>query len=85
MMIDAQKGRDATTADIVGAYLLANMEDYVLGKLAGTTVDSMCQVNENYTSFNSYENGKKALYMRLTKAYLGQCGQSGSWKNKDTY
>ena len=32
LIIDAKEGRDVTIADIVGAYLLANMQDYVVIK-----------------------------------------------------
>ena len=35
LMIDAFEKRDVATADVVGAYLIANMDDFVLVKLTG--------------------------------------------------
>ena len=45
LLIDAKEGRDVATADVVGAYLLATMEDYILLKLTEDTVTMMCQIN----------------------------------------
>lgn len=58
LIIDAKEGRDVTIADIVGAYLLANMRDYVLIKLTGKTVYIMCGVSKDYEQYVSIENGK---------------------------
>jgi len=75
LMIDAFEKRDVATADVVGAYLIANMEDFVLVKLTGDSVDLMCKVDESYKKYIHYENGKKVLYLRLLKALYG-CMQS---------
>ena len=75
LIIDAREGRDVAIADVVGAYLLANMKDYVLVKLTGKTVDIMCGVSKDYERFVATENGKKVLYLRLRKALYG-CMQS---------
>ena len=48
LIIDAKGGRDVATIGVVGAYLLADMEDYILVKLTGKTVDIMCGVDEKY-------------------------------------
>ena len=45
LMIDAKECRDVATADVKGAYLHADMEDFVLVKLVGEAVNIMCQVN----------------------------------------
>ena len=45
LLINARERRDVATADVVGAYLLANMEDITIVKIAGTTADIMCEVN----------------------------------------
>ena len=42
LFIDAREGRDVATADVVGVYLLANMNDYVLLRLTGDTINMMC-------------------------------------------
>ena len=35
LLIDARENRDVATADIVGAYLIAEMKDHVIIKLTG--------------------------------------------------
>ncbi len=71
LMIDAFEHRDVATADVVGAYLNAEMLDFVLLRLVGDTVDIMCRVNPRYSSFVVMEGGKKVLYLRLLKALYG--------------
>ena len=71
LIIDAFEGRDVATADVVGAYLLADMDDFVLIKLTGDAVDIMCKANGKYESFVAIENNKKVLYLRLLKALYG--------------
>jgi len=75
LMIDAKERRDVATADVEGAYLHADMEEFVLLKLVGKAVDIMCQVNPKYENFVVIENGKKVLYLQLLKALYG-CVQS---------
>ena len=74
-MIDAKEGRDVAIADVVGAYLLANMEDYVLLRLTGEPVETMRGIGEEYKQYMTVEKGKKLLYLRLKKALYG-CMQS---------
>lgn len=45
LMIDAREGRDVAITDIIGAYLLANMDDYILVKITGNEVGVMCRVS----------------------------------------
>jgi hypothetical protein len=75
LMIDAKERCDVARADVEGAFLHANLEDFVLLKLVGEAVDIMCQVNPKYENFVVIENGKKALYLQLLKALYG-CVQS---------
>ena len=75
LIIDAKEGKDVATADVVGAYVLANMKDYVLVKLIGKSVDIMCEVSAEYEKCVGIENGKRVLYLRLKKALYG-CMQS---------
>jgi len=65
LMIDAKEGRDVATADVKAAYYYANMEDFVILKLAVEAVDIMCQVNSKYKKFVVVEHGKKVLYLQL--------------------
>ena len=71
LLIDAREGRDVATEDVVGAYLLVNMKDYVLLRLTGDTVNIMCQINSKYLSYVTQEGGKQVVYMRLKKALYG--------------
>ena len=76
MMVDANEKRDVATADISGAYLLADMKDYVLIRLEGESADIMCKVDSSYTKYITYnKKGKPVLYMQLEKALYG-CLQS---------
>ena len=75
MLIDAHEHRDVATADFVGAYLLADMEEFTLIKVTDTTVDIMCKVNPTYEKYVTIEKGKKTLYLGLVKALYG-CMQS---------
>ena len=71
LMIDALEERDVATADVVGAYLLADMDEFVLIKLTGDAVDIMCKANAKYRPFVAMESGKKVLYLQLLKALYG--------------
>jgi hypothetical protein len=71
LMVDAKERRDVATANVVGAYLLADMDEFVLLKLSGASVDIMCQVNKKYKEFVTIEKGKKVLYLQLLKALYG--------------
>ena len=75
LIVDAFERRDIATADIAGAYLNANMPDFILIKLREDSVDILCKCNEKYKSYVTMEKGKKVLYLRLAKALYG-CLQS---------
>ena len=55
LLIYTYEGSDVTVADVVGAYLLADMEDYVLVKLSGEAIHIMCDVNNRYTKYITME------------------------------
>ena len=76
LIIDAFEQRDVAIFDIPGAYLHADMKDFVLLKMVGPTVDIMIRVNAAWKQFVTHENGEKTLYLRLAKALYG-CVQSG--------
>jgi hypothetical protein len=71
LMIDALEKRDVATADVVGAYLLADMDEFVLLKLTGDAVTIMCQANDRYSRFVTTEHGQRVLYLQLLKALYG--------------
>ena len=43
------------------------MKDHVIEKLNKEVAGIMCDANNRYKSFVSYDNGKKVAYMRLLK------------------
>ena len=67
----AIEGRDVAIADVAGAYLKADMNDFVLMKLEGATVDIMLELDPGLEDFIAVENGKRVLYMQLIKALYG--------------
>ena len=72
VMIDAFERRDVATADVAaGAYLKAEMDDFVLIKLTGESVDILLSMEAAYAKFVTYEKGVKTLYGRLKKALYG--------------
>jgi hypothetical protein len=71
IMINACEQRDVAMADVAGAYLHADLEDYTLLKRKGESVDIMCKVCGDYRMFVTREHGKKVLYLRLLKALYG--------------
>ena len=74
-MIDACEERDVATADVAGACLHAEPDDFTLLKLEGDSVDIMCNASEHHKEFVMCKKGKKALCLRLLKASCG-CVQS---------
>ena len=69
--MDAHEGRDVAIADVVGAYLKANMTDFTILKFTGESVDIMCKMNPAYEEYVAVENGKRVLYVQLLKALYG--------------
>ncbi|KAI2497083.1 Reverse transcriptase (RNA-dependent DNA polymerase) [Fragilaria crotonensis] len=81
IMIDAHERRDIATSDVVGAYLKCKMDDYVLIRFEGESVDILCQMNPSHRQFVTIENGKKVLYARLNKAMYGCVKSALLWYN----
>ena len=83
LAIDAHQGRYVVTADVVGAYLHAMMDDFVLMIFEGEMVEYLVQTNPTkYKDFvHTTKSGKKILYVQLIKALYG-CIQSAMlwWK-----
>jgi Reverse transcriptase (RNA-dependent DNA polymerase) len=71
ILIDAKERRDVATADVVGAYLNADMDQFTLMKLTGDAVNIMIQVDTSYAKYVSHENNKPVLYLQLKKAQYG--------------
>ena len=71
LLVDVHEVRDVVTVAVLGVYILADMEDYLLVKLSSEVVNIMCEVNNRYIHSVVMENGKKVLYMRLAKVLYG--------------
>ena len=80
LIINAMENRDMATANVAGAYLNADMDDYVLMRLEGEDVDLMCDVNPAYRAYACRaRNGKKTLFLRLAKALYGCVKSAFLW------
>ena len=71
IIIDAYERRDVATADVAGAYLKAYMDDYVLIKFTGQSVDILLKMEPAYEKFVTMTRGAKTLYGKLNKALYG--------------
>ena len=71
LLIDAKEKRDVATADVVGAYLLTEMQDYTLIRVMGESAEIMCKVNNKYKDYVTIEKDKPVLYLKLRKALYG--------------
>ena len=65
LIIDAMEEREVVTADVPGAYLHAEMDDFTILKLTREMVDIFCQMNKKYEQYVTIEGGKKVLYLKL--------------------
>ena len=81
LVIDAMEGREVGTADVPGAYLQADMEDYVILKMTGRSVDALCATGDYYVDFVTMEKGRKVVYLRLKKALYGCIKSAMLWYN----
>ena len=71
LSIDAKEKRDIATANVVGAYLLTEMQEYTLIKVTGESAEIMCRVNDEYKDYVTNEKNKPVLYLKLKKALYG--------------
>ena len=82
LVIDAHEGRYVVTADVVGAFLLADMEEFTVVKIDGPMISYLVRANPSqFEPYVIYENGRKAIYLKLKKGLYG-CVQSSLlwWK-----
>ena len=70
--IDAAEQRYVATCDITGAFLKADMDDFVLIVLHDKEIDALIQANKKYQSYiKVLPNGKCIIYLELVKAIYG--------------
>jgi hypothetical protein len=71
-VIDTAEHRDVATADIPGAFMLADMDEIVHVKLEGKMVDLLLKIEPKlYRKYVLIEKGKPILYVELKKALYG--------------
>ena len=86
LVIDAHEGRYVVTADVVGAFLLADMDEFTVVKIDGPMVTYLVKANPSkFASFVTYERGRKAIYLKLKKALYGCVKSSLLWWKLLTY
>ena len=71
LMIDALEDRDVATADVPGAYLHADMDNFAIMHLTGQIIDIMCDANNDFKQHMVVEGKQKVLYVQLLKALYG--------------
>jgi hypothetical protein len=74
--IDAVEGRDVTTCDIPNAFIQTDLNEDKDGhrtimKIRGVLVDILCEMDDNYTQYVTYEGKQKVLYVHIIKALYG--------------
>ena len=71
-VIDAREGRYVVTVDIPGAFMHADMDELIHMKIEGALAELLVRVDpETYGPYMTVENGKKVIYVQLTKALYG--------------
>ena len=75
LMLDIKENRDVATVDVLGAFLLADINEHILIKITGDAVKIMCDANKECRKYVTHEKGKPVLYMKLLKSLYG-CMQS---------
>jgi len=80
LVIDAMEERDIATIDVAGAFLKADMPDFVLLRLHGASLKAILRANkEKYEKFIVIEKGRQVLYVRLLKAMYGTLKAALLW------
>ena len=80
-LLHAYENRKLATCDVTGAYLHADMDDFIVVKIQGQIVNVLCAKNPSYEDFVVMENGKKTLYMQLLKALYGSIKSALLWND----
>ena len=70
-IIDATERRIVVVTDVIGAYLNASINEFLLLKIEGEQVDMLCKIDSKYGEYIIIEKGKKILYLVLRKVLYG--------------
>jgi len=80
LVIDVMEERDIATTDVAGAFLKADMPDFVLLRLHGASLKAILRANKDkYEKFIRIEKGRQVLYARLLKAMYGTLKAALLW------
>ena len=72
--------RDIATTDVAGAFLKADMPDFVLLRLHGASLKAILRANkQKYEKHVTIENGRQIIYVRLLKAMYGTLKAALLW------
>ena len=85
--IDAAEKRFVATCDITGAFLTADMDDFVLIVLYDKEIDALIQANNKYKKYiKILDDGRRVLNLELQKAMYG-CLKSARlfWDHLSTF
>ena len=86
--VDAKEKRFVATADIPNAFIQTGIEPKpgeprIVLIIRGILVDMLCEIApEVYTKFVEYKNGKKVLYLIVSKAIYGMIQSPFLWYSK---
>jgi len=70
--IDAMEGRVVVTVDVPGAFMQADIDEFILVKFEDDLARLLKRVDPLlYTKYTTVENGKEVLYVQLQKALYG--------------
>ena len=86
-VIDAKEGREIATCDITGAFLKADMKDFVLIVLRNDEIDALIQANQKYKQYiKTLDKNRRVLYLQLSKAMYGYLKSARLfWEHLSTY
>ena len=69
LAIDAAEERQIAIVDVTGAFLKADMDDFVIVKLQGPAIKALMKINKNkYKDFVIKNKEEEVLYAKLLKA-----------------
>ena len=70
LLVDAHEGKDVAILDVVEAYLLEDMEYYVVIKLSGEVVHIMCKVKSRYVPYQQWKSERNYYAQDCLKCYI---------------
>ena len=80
LVVDAMEDHDVAITDVSGAFLKAEMPDYVIIRLHGSSLKAILRANKTkYEKYIVIEDGREVLYVRLLKAMYGTLKAALLW------